>query len=762
MPTPLVSIVIPCYNPAGWLEETLASAGKQTHPAVEIVLVNDGTSDPASLELLRRLAPQAARYIEQPNRGLAAARNAGFAAASGEYVVPLDADDRLQPAFVAECLAAMDAHPEAAFVYTDYRVFGDRSYVERTREYNLYELLSRNILIYAALIRRADWQTAGGYDESETLRWGYEDWDFWLRLGERERFGHHLGRVLFHYRKHGRSLLTLAEEHHHELLARIRENHRGLYSRQGRVRVKTRWAPAVCVLGPEIPTPQTIEDWHRLPASDRRLALEQSRAEAYLVPEGDAPVDPHAAELAALAVWGGHDWARLPGRVLVLARRALLAERPRARPRLEWLGRHLANAEIDVRRPRTWLRLIPLRLKERINRAAGRPLFDLSFYLRFQPESVLVDWAPVEPLRYLPRPAEGRRRIALVTPHLGPGGAESVLLEVAGAIDRARWEVFLIATQSRDERWRKRWDAVADHVYDLAAVVEPQRWVAALYSMGTNWEWDALVVQNSMAGYSAIPHLRRDLPALKVVDLIHAADDKWDFAGATAAVAPGIDRRVAISEAAAGRLRRSGTPPERIRLIRNGIDLERFRPPGEGQGNGILFAGRLDPVKRPLLLAPIAAEMARLCPQRDFEFVVAGDGADGERLRRLVKRKGLESRFRMLGLVEDMPAALAASTVVVIPSKAEGIPLVALEAFAMERPVVCARVGAAEEAIDAECGALIDPGPGEAGRFAAALHALLDDPARRRRMGQAGRRKVEAQYSRERARESYRSLLAEL
>ncbi|HYM11164.1 MAG TPA: glycosyltransferase [Bryobacterales bacterium] len=788
----LVSVVIPCYNPTRCLEETLASVRAQTHAPLEIILVNDGSDHPESLALLHSLAASVDRSIEQENRGLAAARNAGFRTAQGEYVLPLDADDRIEPSFVAECAAFLDAHPEAAFICTDYRVFGDTRYVERLDEYNLYHLLDQNTLIYAALIRREDWALAGGYDDS--MRLGYEDWDFWLRLAEQERFGLHLPRALFEYRKSGRSLLTVAREHHQELVEKIRANHPQLYSCSGRARVKAQWAPAVCVLGAEPPTPQTIEDCQRLPTTDIQRALGESKAEAFLIPAAASPLDAHSAELCALAVWGGHASLKLPDGARCLSRRALAAgdapglaqQAEQAQPRRpspsppswprwwERLHRHLLNAELTSldswrRRPlRSLGRLIPLRVKERINRAAGRPVFDLSFYLRFQPRAVLTVDALVEPLRYLPRPAGvdgAQSRIALLTPHLGPGGAESVLLQVAAAVDRRRHETFLIATQSQDATWRPRWEQAVDHVYDVAALVAPERMIAALYSMAANWQFDALVIQNSLAAYSALPRIRREMPSVKIIDLVHAVDEGWDFVSATAAVAGEIDARVVISQAGRERLRRAGVPEEKIRLIRNGIDLQRFGPAPlrpAGAMKNILFAGRLDPIKRPLLLVEIAAELARLRPAKDFRFVVAGAGPEAAALRARLGKAGLDPLFEIRGQVEDIPAALAGTDVVVIPSQAEGIPLIALEAFAVERPVVCSQVGAAAEVVNAETGVLIEPGPAEARRFAEALPALLEDRERRARMGRAGRRKVEAEYSRERAHDAYRDLLATL
>jgi glycosyltransferase involved in cell wall biosynthesis len=178
MPDPLVSIVIPAYNPTRFLLDAIASASAQTHSRTEIILVNDGSDQRESLVILEQAALSVGTYLEQSNQGPSAARNAAFQIARGDYVVPLDADDLLSPAYIATCLAAVDSGH--AFVYTDFQVFGTRQYDERPGDYNLYRLLDRNYLTYAALVRKQDWERAGGYDEA--MRLGYEDWEFWLRL----------------------------------------------------------------------------------------------------------------------------------------------------------------------------------------------------------------------------------------------------------------------------------------------------------------------------------------------------------------------------------------------------------------------------------------------------------------------------------------------------------------------------------------------------------------------------------------------------
>ena len=744
MPGELVSIVIPAYNPAQFLIDAIASASAQSHPHIEIVLVNDGTHKPESLAILDRASRLVGAYIEQPNRGLGAARNAGFRAAHGEYIVPLDADDLLEPAYVAECLAAL-RHADAAFAYTDFQVFGAETYLERPGDYNLYRLLDRNYLTYAALIRKEDWARSGGYDE--TLQcFGYEDWEFWLRLGARGRFGRYVPKSLFGYRKHGASLYDAARARHREFVAYIQSLHPELYEYDSRARVKARWSPAASIISRKPVTNQTIEDIQIVAPGEKPLG-----------PVIHAAGDPQAAELAALANWsgGGQHAAHQ------IAAHHTVAYHTGA---VNSLHRHLLNAELLSLRSwthhpaRSLARLIPLRLKERINRAAGHSLFDLSFYLQFQPNSVLLGNQVIEPLVYFPRRSAGTKRAALVTPHLGPGGAESVLYDIASALCSKHFEVLLLATHSRDGRWRAKWRELANQVYDLAPVVPPERMTGALCSVIANWRCDYLLVQNSSYGYAAIPHIKTLLPEIRIIDVIHSVDESWDQAAATAEVASNIDLRVAMSDAVRGRLSATGTPEQRILLVRNGVDLERFgaAPAHSDAVKTILFAARLDLVKRPLLVADIASELVKLRPGHDFRFIIAGDGPERERFERRVRKLGLESIVDFRGYIADLAPLYAAADVVILPSRSEGVPLVILEALASGRPVVASNAGSIPEVLDASCGVLI--GQPDASEFAQAIHSLLDQPSLRQEMGAAGRRKMEELHDIRQAREAWTRL----
>jgi glycosyltransferase involved in cell wall biosynthesis len=411
---------------------------------------------------------------------------------------------------------------------------------------------------------------------------------------------------------------------------------------------------------------------------------------------------------------------------------------------------------------RSLLRIVPLAVKEHVNRLAGRPIFDLSFYLKFQPSALVIRDTIVQPLTYIPRLCE-RRRIALITPHLGPGGAEAALLDIALALTAEAFDVSVLATQSTNRAWLLRWRAVARHVYDLAAAIPAEKMVETLVTMTHNWRWDSILIQNSLAAYAALPHLRSASPATRIFDLVHAIDDKWDQLAVTASSAGQIDARIAATSAVRERLREVGTPAERIRLIPNGVDLDRFSPGASQAGDSahrILFAGRLDPVKRPWVLADIAARLAASRPDLTFRMVVVGEGPEAGALHEAIGRNGVDPLFELQSYVNDIASVIRESDICILPSRAEGVPLFVLEAMACAKPVVASNVGAIAEAVDASCGILIDRKGDEASAFAAAIGRLLSDQSLRKRMGAAGRARVEAQFDSRHARQAYVELFS--
>lgn len=225
MTAELVSVVIPCYNSGATLGQTVASLRAQTWPNLEIIVIDDGSSDPATVAVLDELA--GVRLMRQANAGLPAARNAGFRAATGAYVLPLDADDWLEPEAVERLMDGLRHDPGATFAYSYLQLEGEARGV-LAKSYNFFEQLFLNQMPYCLLMPRTAWAAVGGYDES--MRKGYEDWEFNIRLGAAGYYGHVVRQPLFHYRvSSGGMLISQSNRLHGELWGQIQRKHPDLY-----------------------------------------------------------------------------------------------------------------------------------------------------------------------------------------------------------------------------------------------------------------------------------------------------------------------------------------------------------------------------------------------------------------------------------------------------------------------------------------------------------------------------------------------------
>ncbi len=243
---PSVSIVIPCFNQGQFLHAAIRSVLRQSYPSWEIVVVDDGSTDPHTRAVLRSLHYPRTRVIRQRNRGLPAARNAGMVAAGGRYLVPLDADDELAASFLAATVEALEAKPEAAFAYSWTRLFGNQNIIWIDRPYNPYQLLLSTSVVGCALIRAEAWRAIGGYDTTRLQ--GNEDWDLWIRFLEAGWDQVEVPRALFRYRQHGISMSVSTEARFEEARLEIARAHPALYGRQILRAMKARWYPWVSVV----------------------------------------------------------------------------------------------------------------------------------------------------------------------------------------------------------------------------------------------------------------------------------------------------------------------------------------------------------------------------------------------------------------------------------------------------------------------------------------------------------------------------------
>lgn len=221
----MISIIIPVYNQAEYLADAIESALDQTKPC-EIIVINDGSTD-FSLKVADSYKGQGVKVINQANKGLPSARNAGIMSATGEYVLPLDADDLL----VENCIEKMElaiGQYSADVIAPSFKTFGvTNGEAILTRIPTLQEFLSGNRLGYFCAIKKSVLQEVGGYNPK--MKWGWEDYDLWIDIFKRQHSLCILQDVLVLYRTKEHSMIHDANAHAGELHDQMKRNHPEIY-----------------------------------------------------------------------------------------------------------------------------------------------------------------------------------------------------------------------------------------------------------------------------------------------------------------------------------------------------------------------------------------------------------------------------------------------------------------------------------------------------------------------------------------------------
>lgn len=199
---PYVTIITPYYNTGPIFDETARSVLQQSFQQWEWLIINDGSSDPASLatlEYYRNLDSRIRIIDHESNKGLSAARNTGFKASDCSYIVQLDSDDMLEPTAIEKWLWFLESYPEFSFCKGYSVGFGAQEYLWEKGFHNGKEFLLDNLVDPTSMIRKEVHSTVEGYDES--LLQGLEDWDFWLHCASLGYWGGNIPEYLDWYRR---------------------------------------------------------------------------------------------------------------------------------------------------------------------------------------------------------------------------------------------------------------------------------------------------------------------------------------------------------------------------------------------------------------------------------------------------------------------------------------------------------------------------------------------------------------------------------
>lgn len=231
-----ISVVIPCFNHGGYILDAIASveASQDRDRAInyELIIINDGSTAKATLDVLRDLRDRGYKVIDIENQGLANARNHGIAIASGRYILPLDSDNKIRSDYMRKGIEILDRCPQVGVVYGDMELFGERKGIWSLPDFDLYRLMLGNYIDACAVFRKQIWQECGGYDTNIPDKLGYEDWEFWLRVAQQGWQFHHIPEVMFDYRTRSDSMVQECKQpaNQKRLVQYICAKHHDLYA----------------------------------------------------------------------------------------------------------------------------------------------------------------------------------------------------------------------------------------------------------------------------------------------------------------------------------------------------------------------------------------------------------------------------------------------------------------------------------------------------------------------------------------------------
>ncbi len=244
-----IAAIVPCYNDGELVGEAVDSVLGSAEE-VELVVVDDGSTDPHTKRVLDDLRARGIAVLSQENGGLSAARMAGVRATSAPYVYDLDADDLAEADALAGMADLLDGDPGAVVCYGNYREFGDSELIRLVPErIDPFRLAYTNEYPVTALFRREALQDAGGWRHVGA---GYEDWRLWMTLAEEGRRGIHAGHDVCTYRRrlHGQRMLGAAKADHRSLYRALRREHPGLFAELSRHRRESELSPVRKALYP--------------------------------------------------------------------------------------------------------------------------------------------------------------------------------------------------------------------------------------------------------------------------------------------------------------------------------------------------------------------------------------------------------------------------------------------------------------------------------------------------------------------------------
>ncbi|MBD0363308.1 MAG: glycosyltransferase, partial [Coleofasciculus sp. C3-bin4] len=224
----VLSIIIPCFNQGEFILDAISSVEKCREDLYEIIIINDGSTEPLTKKVLASLRNRGYFVIDQSKQGPSKARNIGIEMARGRYILPLDADNKIRPGYITKGIKILDKFPEVGVVYGNSEFFDEKTGIAALPDLDLKILLRENYIDTCAVVRKIVWENCGGYDLNIL---GHEDWEFWLHAVKKGWKFYHIPEVMFDYRVrlNSRASFGRLPENRRKIIQYICNKHPGLF-----------------------------------------------------------------------------------------------------------------------------------------------------------------------------------------------------------------------------------------------------------------------------------------------------------------------------------------------------------------------------------------------------------------------------------------------------------------------------------------------------------------------------------------------------
>ncbi len=651
---PLVSVILPYFNHGKYIEDAVMSAIDQTWSNLEIILVDDCSTEKTSLEklkILQKKYPKLSVLKTPKNSGPAKARNLGVDDSKGDFLLFLDSDDQIDPTFVEKALLLLNQKKDVSFVYSYIQHFGKNEDVHQTLDpYNFYELLLQNKLPYCAMIRRKAFEDVKGFDEKLNKNES-EDWDFWLRMGKKGHYGYCLPEPLFWYRQAENIRLKNVQKQYASLVRKLKKRHRDLFRWWNVAKLRAQWSS----VRPKQKDEKKIQTkvFHKLPQSLQKVGLKFYEAE----------------------LLEKKHWKKSPQKCLQL--------------------------------------MIPVKIRQKINSKFKRDLIaehtKFSDFFPVKKVNAQNSFSFSEILKRV-QDDKKQRTVLIFMPWIPVGGVETVMLHVLRKLS-PEFHFILITTEQHKQTLHSKFAQYAT-VYHLSHLFEKKvDKIQFVYDKIQTLNIRNILIINSVFAFKLIPQLKTDFPHLSISTSLHGWDENFDFLKFAELFFPFLDHVICVSKSVKNRFEKNiEHMDQKIILIRNTLDSEFLKAQpisdlslfhkNSSQQKNIVFLGRYNFDKRPHLVLDIANFLVTDLDMTHMRFFLFGEGFEENSLQKRAKEINRKAGEKMV-FVEPPQNSIASiykhADVCLNCSPREGFGLTTLEAIYFGVPVVAFNLDVFEE-----------------------------------------------------------------